>query len=77
MNIPTPYETYIYSDIYEIPYNYIQEHNLIEITEKNFLRTLVKRPSEVQKKNIKKMEEETEQFMKGKNPFFISKFKKD
>ena len=74
MNIPTPYETYIYSDIYEIPYNYIQEHNLIEITEKNFLRTLVKRPSEVQKKNIKKMEEETEQFMKGKNPFFISKF---
>jgi hypothetical protein len=57
MNIPTPYETYIYSDIYEIPYNYIQEHNLIEITEKNFLRTLVKRPSEVQKKNIKKMEE--------------------
>jgi hypothetical protein len=75
MTMPTPYETYIYSDIYELPYTYMQQHNLIERIEKNFTRCIkIKEPSTFQKKLIKSCKEETEEFMRGQNADVIFKF---
>ena len=75
MTMPIPYLTSIYSDIYEIPYAYMQQHNLIERIEKNFTRCIrIKEPSKFEKTQIKKCKEETEQFMTGQNADVISKF---
>jgi len=69
----TPYETH--SEIYRIPYNFMQQHNLIEIIDKIFNRCIIiKKPSIFQKRQIEKCKEETEQFMIGKNPDVIYKF---
>lgn len=75
MTTHIPYRTSIYSDIYEIPYAYMQQHNLIERIEKNFTRCIkIKEPSKFEKIQIKKCKEETEQFMRGQNGDVISKF---
>lgn len=75
MTTHIPYRTSIYSDIYEIPYAYMQQHNLIERIEKNFTRCIkIKEPSKFEKIQIKKCKEETEQFMRGQNADVISKF---
>ncbi len=75
MTIPTPYRTYIYSDIYEIPHAYIQQNNLIELIQKYFTRCIrIKEPSKFEKIQIKKCEEETKHFMIRQNPIVISIF---
>jgi|LakMenEpi03Aug12_release.lakeMendotaPanAssembly.Ray.scaffolds.fasta_scaffold06940_21 hypothetical protein len=75
MTMPIPYGTSIYSDIYEIPYAYMQQHNLIELIQKNFTRCIqIKKPSIFQKRLIKTCKEETEQFMIGQNADVIFKF---
>ena len=69
----TPYE--IHSEIYRIPYDFMQQHNLIEIIEKIFKRCIkIKEPSIFEKRQIKKCKEETENFMRGKNADVIYKF---
>ena len=71
----TPYE--IDSDIYTIPYSYMQQNNLIERIEKHFTRCIrIKEPSKFEKTQIKKCEEETEKFLKGHNPDVIYTFNK-
>jgi hypothetical protein len=74
--MPIPYETSIYSDIYEIPYAYMQQHNLIELIQKNFTRCIkIKEPTTTfEKRLIKTCKEETEQFMIGQNADVISTF---
>jgi len=75
MTMPIPYQTSIYSDIYEIPYAYMEQHNLIELIQKNFTRCIkIKEPSTFEKRLIKTCKEETEQFMRGQNADVISKF---
>ena len=75
MTTPTPYQTSIYSDIYKIPYAYMQQNNLIQRIEKHFTRCIrIKEPSKFEKIQIKKCEDETEQFMRGQNTDVISKF---
>ena len=76
MTTPTPYRTSIYSDIYEIPHSYMQQHNLIELFQKNFTSIRIKKPTPFQKTQIKKCEEETEKFLKGHNPDVIYTFNK-
>ena len=75
MTMPIPYQTSIYSEIYEIPYAYMQQHNLIELIQKNFTRCIkIKQPTPFQNRLIKTCKEETEQFMIGQNTDVISQF---
>ena len=76
MTTPTPYRTFIYSDIYEIPHSYMQQHNLIELIQKNFTSIRIKDPTPFQKKQIKKYEDETKKFMIGQKSDVISTFNK-
>jgi hypothetical protein len=54
----------------------MQQHNLIELIQKNFTSIRIKDPTPFQKKQIKKYEDETKKFMIGQKSDVISTFNK-